>query len=180
MTPGPGSTAGFPGRNKQHPIQPRHFRRVLGHLPTGVVVVTAVDGSGPVGMAVGTFTSVSLDPPLVGFLPSASSTSFPRIRDAGSFCANVLAAHQEAVCRAFATSRGDKFAGLRWHPANSGAPVLAGVLAWIDCDIEVIHPAGDHFIVIGAVRELDVSSTTSPPLLFHLGEYGAARLDTQH
>ena len=77
-------------------ITPARFRQVLGHLPTGVVVVTAIDDEGPTGLAVGTFTSVSLDPPLVGFLPAASSTSFPRIRAAGSFCANVLAAGQQA------------------------------------------------------------------------------------
>lgn len=147
------------------------FRHVLGHLPTGVVVITAVDADGPAGMAVGTFTSVSLDPPLVGFLPALSSTTFPRIRAAGSFCANVLAADQEDVCRAFSVSGGDKFAGLGWHPAPSGAPVLDGVVAWIDCAIAGVQPAGDHVFVLGAVRDLDVSSGAEP-LLFHRGGYG--------
>ena len=81
----------------------KRFRQVLGHYPTGVTVVTAVDADGqPAGMAVGSFTSVSLDPPLVAFLPDKSSTSFPRIRRASSFCVNVLSAEQENVCRAFA------------------------------------------------------------------------------
>lgn len=160
--------------NVTMPAHPEHFRRVLGHLPTGVVVVTATDGAEPVGMAVGTFTSVSLAPPLVAFLPAANSTSFPRIRAAGSFCANVLAADQEPVCRAFATRGGDKFADLGWRPAGSGAPVLDGVVAWIDCDIAAVYPAGDHFIVIGAVRELDVSSGV-PPLVFHRGGYSALK-----
>jgi DNA-binding IclR family transcriptional regulator len=75
------------------------------------------------------------------------------------------------VCRTFAVSGGDKFAELPWHPAGSGSPILNGVLAWIDCDIDVVHEAGDHFIVIGKVRELDVGSTALP-LVFFQGGYG--------
>ena len=89
-------------------MEPGRFRHVVGHFPTGVVVVTAMHGeAGPVGMAVGSFTSVSLDPPLVAFLPDRSSTSFPKIRDVGSFCINVLADDQEHLCRAFAARGGD-------------------------------------------------------------------------
>src|SRR6266404_4356791 len=87
----------------------QHFRKTLGHFPTGVAVVTAMCDGGPTGMAVGTFTSVSLDPPLVAFLPAKSSTTFPKIERAGSFCVNVLAADQEAFCRTFATKGADRF-----------------------------------------------------------------------
>src|ERR1700722_6991549 len=126
----------------------KQFRQVLGHYPTGVAVVTAVDGDGqPTGMAVGSFTSVSLDPPLVAFLPDRSSTSFPRIRSASSFCVNVLSAEQEHICRAFAAKGQDKFRGLSWRPAASGAPILDGVVAWIDCEFEAIYETGDHYIV---------------------------------
>src|ERR1700704_4437262 len=101
-------------------IDARHFRNVLGNYPTGVVVITAIDQAGaPAGMAVGSFTSVSLDPPLVAFLPDKSSTSFPKIRTAASFCVTVLAADQEDVCRAFATRGGDKFAGVKWSATES-------------------------------------------------------------
>ena len=148
------------------------FRQVLGHFPTGVAVVTGMDADGkPAGMAVGSFTSVSLDPPLVAFMPDRSSTSWPRFRDSGSFCVNILGAEQESVCRTFAGRGGDKFAELTWRPAGSGAPVLDGVLAWIDCDTEVVHEAGDHFIVIGRVRELDIG-TPALPLVFFQGGYG--------
>ncbi|WP_245607231.1 flavin reductase family protein [Pseudonocardia spinosispora] len=148
------------------------FREVLGSYPTGVTVITAVGEDGrPAGMAVGSFTSVSLDPPLVAFLPDRSSSSFPRIRTASSFCVNVLAADQEAVCRAFATRGGDKFAGVGWQPAGSGAPRLDGVAAWIDCDFESVQEAGDHYIVLGRVRELD-STDERPPLVFFQGGYG--------
>ena len=154
-------------------MDPGRFRHVLGHFPTGVVVVTAMrEESGPVGMAVGSFTSVSLDPPLVAFLPDRSSTSFPKIRAAGSFCINVLADDQEHVCRAFAARGGNKYGQATWQRAGSGAPVLDGVVAWIDCDIEQILEAGDHYIVLGRVRDLAVQNTTSP-LLFFRGGYGA-------
>jgi flavin reductase (DIM6/NTAB) family NADH-FMN oxidoreductase RutF/DNA-binding IclR family transcriptional regulator len=153
-------------------ISASQFRQVLGHFPTGVAVVTGVDAEGkPAGMAVGSFSSVSLDPPLVAFMPDRSSSSWPKFRDAGSFCVNILGAEQESVCRAFAMRGGDKFAELSWRPAGSGAPVLDGVLAWIDCDTEVIHEAGDHYIVIGRVRELDIG-TPALPLVFFQGGYG--------
>jgi len=153
-------------------VDPAQFRTVLGHFPTGVAVVTGLDADGkPAGMAVGSFTSVSLDPPLVAFMPDRSSTSWPKFRDAGSFCVNILGAEQESVCRTFATRGGDKFADLGWRPAGSGAPVLDGVLAWIDCDTEVVHEAGDHYIVIGRVRELDIG-TPALPLVFFQGGYG--------
>jgi flavin reductase (DIM6/NTAB) family NADH-FMN oxidoreductase RutF/DNA-binding IclR family transcriptional regulator len=148
------------------------FRQVFGRFPTGVVVVTAIDSDGqPAGMAVGSFTSVSLEPPLLAFFPTKSSSSFPRIRSSGSFCINVLAANQEPVCRTFATKGADKFSGLTWRPAGSGSPILNGVVAWMDCDVEKIESAGDHFIVLGRVRDLDVGAAELP-LLFFQGGYG--------
>jgi len=151
---------------------PRIFRDVLGKYPTGVAIVTAIDSSGaPVGMVVGTFTSVSLDPPLIGYLPAKSSTSFPRIRTARSFCVNILAADQEDLCRRFAVSGGDKFAGVRWSPALSGAPRFDGVAAWIDCEVEDVQEAGDHYIVLGQVRDLGGGSAALP-LIFFQGGYG--------
>jgi flavin reductase (DIM6/NTAB) family NADH-FMN oxidoreductase RutF len=153
-------------------IDGQRFREVLGSYPTGVTVITAIAEDGqPAGMAVGTFTSVSLDPPLVAFLPGKTSTSFPRIRTASGFCVNVLAANQEPVCRAFATRGGDKFAGVAWTPASSGAPRIDGVAAWIDCDFESVQEAGDHYFVLGRVRELDASGERLP-LVFFQGGYG--------
>jgi len=153
-------------------VDPQQFRAVLGNYPTGVVVITAIDSGGaPTGMAVGSFTSVSLDPPLVAFLPDESSTSFPRIRTAASFCVNVLAAEQEDVCRAFARRGGDKFAGVAWTPCASGAPRLDGVSAWIDCEFESITKAGDHYIVLGRVLELEAPGPPLP-LVFFRGSYG--------
>lgn len=149
------------------------FRKVLGHFPTGVVVVTSTDADGaPVGMTVGSFTSVSLKPPLVAFLPDRSSTTFPTIRDAGRFCVNVLASTQAEVGRTMAFSGADKFAGLTWTPSTvTGSPLLHGIVAFMDCDLYAVHEAGDHYIAIGHVRELGVPGDVSP-LLFFQGGYG--------
>lgn len=156
-----------------HAIGGARFRDVLGHYPTGVVVVTVMgQDERPVGMAVGSFTSVSLDPPLVAFLPDRSSSTFPHIRAAASFCINVLAADQEAVCRAFAMRGADKFRDVSWTRSPSGAPVLDDVVAWIDCEPDRVHEAGDHFIVLGRVTAMEVARPTIP-LLFFQGGYGA-------
>jgi 3-hydroxy-9,10-secoandrosta-1,3,5(10)-triene-9,17-dione monooxygenase reductase component len=153
-------------------IDGARFRQVLGHFPTGVTVVTAATGDGPAGLAVGSFFSVSLDPPLVAFCAAKTSTSYPRIAEAGHFVVNVLGEHQEEVCRVFA-GKGDKFAGLGYTPAPiSGAPVLTGVLAWIDCEIEQVHEAGDHYIVVGRAHELEVGDEAGGPLVFYRGGFG--------
>ena len=149
-----------------------HFRQVLGHLPTGVTVITADGAEGPVGLAIGSFTSVSLDPPLVAFCPDKRSSSWPKIREVGAFCVNVLGDDQELVCRTFASKGADKFQGIGWEPAGSGSPKLAGVLAWIDCTIEAVHDAGDHEICVGRVTEMDVGAGTAGPLVFYRGGYG--------
>jgi flavin reductase (DIM6/NTAB) family NADH-FMN oxidoreductase RutF len=130
-----------------------------------------MSAAGPVGMVVGTFTSVSLDPPLVAFMPAKSSTSWPLIRDSGAFCANVLSAEQEELCHSFSRRGGNKFDGIRWTPGGSGSPVLDGVIAWVDCDIDQIVESGDHYIVIGRVRDLDIVQSVTP-LAFFRGEFG--------
>lgn len=147
------------------------FRQVLGHFPTGVTVVTAAPGDEVVGMAVGSFSSVSLDPPLVAFFAGRDSASWPGIEQAGAFCVNVLSDEQEGLSRRFAAKEGDKFEGVGWKPAASGSPVLDGVLAWIDCDIDSVTETGDHFCVIGRVRDLEVGHDGSP-LVFFRGGYG--------
>jgi flavin reductase (DIM6/NTAB) family NADH-FMN oxidoreductase RutF/DNA-binding IclR family transcriptional regulator len=153
-------------------IDQHTMRHVLGHYPTGVCVITAIaDDGAPVAMTVGTFTSVSLDPPLVGFLPAQASKSFAKLRTASGFCVNVLSADQEALCRAFASSIEDKFAGVAWHPSPSGRPILDGAVAWIDATFEQIVEVGDHFMVTGLVTDLDAPGQGLPLLFFERG-YG--------
>ena len=153
-------------------IDPALFRETLGHYPTGVAVVTAVTEEGtPAGMVVGTFSSVSLDPPLIAFFPASSSRSFGQLRTAQAFAVNVLAADQEPLCRQFATSGAGKFDGVGWRPGPLGSPVLDGVVSWIECTFEHIREAGDHYIVLGRVHELAIERSTLP-LLFFQGGYG--------
>jgi flavin reductase (DIM6/NTAB) family NADH-FMN oxidoreductase RutF len=153
-------------------IDPALFRETLGHYPTGVAAVTAVAGDGkPVGMVVGTFSSVSLDPPLIAFFPASSSKSFKQLRSAAAFAVNVLAADQEPLCRRLSTSDADKFDGVRWRPGPLGSPILEGVVSWIECTFEQIREAGDHYVVLGRVHELAVERSTLP-LLFFQGGYG--------
>lgn len=151
-------------------VDEARFRQVLGHFPTGVAVITAETDHKPLGLAVGSFFSVSLEPPLVGFCVANRSTSWPGIRATGQFCANVLAADQEAICRSFASSGGDKFDGIGWRTSTLGSPVLSGALAWIDCEIDAEHDAGDHSIVVGRVRDLEIGRE-GHPLVFFRGGY---------
>lgn len=155
-----------------HDIDPALFRETLGHYPTGVAVVTGVmDGGGPVGMVVGTFSSVSMDPALVAFYPMSTSRSFAQLRTADAFCVNVLASDQEAFCRRFASAGESKFDGVEWRPGLLGAPILEGAVSWIECTFEDIREAGDHYIVLGRVVDLGVQRSTLP-LLFFQGGYG--------
>lgn len=154
------------------PIDPALFRETLGHYPTGVAVVTVVgDDGNPDGMVVGTFSSVSLDPPLVAFFPATTSGSFARLRTAKTFCVNVLASDQEALCRRIATVGEGKFDGVPWARAPLGSPILEGAVSWIECTFEEIREAGDHYIVLGRVHDLGVVRSTLP-LLFFQGGYG--------
>lgn len=154
-------------------IDQAHFRQVLGHFPTGVTVITAATADGPAGLAVGSFFSVSLDPPLVAFCAGRTSTSYPKISEAGHFTVNILAEDQEGISRVFASKDTDKFAGIGYRAAGAtGAPVITDVLAWIECDIEVVHEAGDHWIVVGRVLDLGVGHEGGP-LVFFRGGYGS-------
>jgi len=153
-------------------IDSRAFRHALGHFCTGVTVVAAVVDGEPIGFACQSFAALSLDPPLVLFCPGKTSRTWPLIEKAGSFCVNVLSHEQRDVSMVFGRSGEDKFAAVSWSPAPSGAPVLDGVLTWIDCSIEQVVDGGDHHIVIGRVTTLG-SPVPGRPLLFYRGSYAA-------
>ncbi|MGW7196260.1 flavin reductase family protein [Streptomyces chryseus] len=164
------------GADERPPVDPAGFRAVLGHFATGVTVVTAPPGSdapaGPAGFACQSFASLSLDPPLVTFMVARTSTTWPRIARAGVFCVNILGADQGDLCRGFAVSGADKFAGVGYAPAPvTGSPLLDSVPAWIDCRVQAVHTGGDHLIVVGRVEALG-GSDDGEPLLFHRGRFG--------
>lgn len=151
-------------------VRPTEYREVLGNFATGVTVITTLDGPNPVGFTCQAFTSVSLDPPLVSFSVSRASSSRPRILAAGRFCVNVLAFDQHAVCSRFATPGIDRFLGVDWWRSPGGCPILDGSLAWIDCTVEAEYPAGDHTILLGRVRALNVQREAAP-LVYHRGAF---------
>lgn len=160
--------------NRNFQVDIETFRTVLGNYPTGVAVVTGLDPAGePIGMVVGTFTSVSLNPPLVAFLPMKSSRTFNQLRaNSDRFCINILAADQEPICRRLVSFGENKFATVPWHKSPQGNPVIDGVVAWIDCEYANVVDGGDHYIVLGAVKAMGLERDSSPLLFFQRG-YGS-------
>jgi 3-hydroxy-9,10-secoandrosta-1,3,5(10)-triene-9,17-dione monooxygenase reductase component len=152
-------------------VDPQVLRDVLGHFASGVTVVTALTGEGPAGFTCQSFSSLSLDPPLVAFAPARTSQTWPALRSIGRFCVNVLAEGQGAVSQNFARSGVDKFAGVPWSPSAHGSPVLDGVVAWIDGELWAEYDGGDHSIVVARVLDLGADPDRRP-LLFHRGAYG--------
>ena len=152
-------------------VDPVALREVLGHFASGITVVTARTDEGPIGFTCQSFSSLSLDPPLVAFAPGRSSRTWPRLRELGRFCVNVLAEGQEEISQNFARSGVDRFAGVNWTPSPHGSPVLDGVVAWIDAALWAEYDGGDHTIV--AARVLDLGAVADRrPLLYHRGTYG--------
>jgi 3-hydroxy-9,10-secoandrosta-1,3,5(10)-triene-9,17-dione monooxygenase reductase component len=147
------------------------FRDTLGRFASGLVVVAGIDAAGPAGLTCQSFCSVSLDPPLIAVSPSLRSESWRRIEATGSFTVSVLAAHQRQLCLTFGQGgQADKFAAAGWTAAPSGAPYIKDAVAWLDCAIVAVHPAGDHLMVLGEVQHL--ATGEGDPLLFHRGGFG--------
>jgi flavin reductase (DIM6/NTAB) family NADH-FMN oxidoreductase RutF len=151
-------------------IDVQALRRTLSSFVTGVTVVTTIDADGrPRGLTVNSFTSVSLDPSLVLVCIASTAGSFAAFRESRSFAINILAEGQEEISNRFASKRRDKFADLDWSGHTTGAPVLEGSLAWLDCTVYRRTMAGDHLILIGQVE--DLSCGTSRPLAYCQGNY---------
>jgi flavin reductase (DIM6/NTAB) family NADH-FMN oxidoreductase RutF len=146
------------------------LRRVFGAFPTGVTAVAALVDGAPVGLAANSFTSVSLDPPLVSVCVAHSSTTWPRLRGSARLGVSVLGAHQEQACRQLAGRSGDRFASLDWRASPDGAVLVEDASAWLDCSVEQLIRAGDHDIVLLRVHELDADLSV-PPLVFHASAF---------
>ena len=153
-------------------IDPSEFRRVLGHFPTGVTIVTSLheDGS-PCGLTVNAFCSLSLEPPLVLVCVENEADSFACIGRAGVFAVNILQEEGEALSRRFSTwGVGDKFRGIAYRSQTTGSPILESALAWADCRVTDRVAGGDHTIFIGEVLEADAHEGS--PLVYYRGGYG--------
>lgn len=153
-------------------IEPLRFREALGHYASGITVVTThIDGE-PIGFTCQSFHSVSMSPPLVSFSVMSNSASYPKIRQAGRFAVNILSDAQVEVSNQFARRGTDKWLGIDWQESPLGNPLIAGSLHWIDCEIHAEYAAGDHVIVIGEVKALDLQdATATQPLLYFKGQY---------
>ena len=146
------------------------LRRALGTFATGVTVVTTIDGDGaPRGFTANSFTSVSLDPPLILVCIAKTAASCPVFQSAESYAVNILSEDQKAVSAAFASRGADRFASVEWSARATGSPVLEGVVAWLDCRMHEVIDGGDHCILIGSVVDYDY--TGSSPLGFCRGAY---------
>jgi 3-hydroxy-9,10-secoandrosta-1,3,5(10)-triene-9,17-dione monooxygenase reductase component len=157
---------------QDHPvIDPAAYRQALGHYPTGVAAITSRGADGqPLALIVGTFTAISLDPPLVGFLPGTHSQSWAQIAATGKFAVNVLGADDVALCGQLA-GKGDKFAGVDTWQSDYGLPLLTRALLTIECQIAQTHDAGDHLFVMGRVLRME-QGREGNPMLFYRGGYG--------
>jgi flavin reductase (DIM6/NTAB) family NADH-FMN oxidoreductase RutF len=146
------------------------FKRAAGSFITGVTVVTVRDDQGKLrGFTANSFTSVSLDPPLVLVCLHRSAPSLHAFRAGRGFTINVLSAAQEWISRHFARLSADKFATIRYQLGATGSPNIEGCIAHIDCTLETSYDGGDHVILLGRVRR--VSSGEGPPLIFHRSRY---------
>ena len=152
------------------PVDDDSFRRALSQFATGVTVVLTRDAAGaPAGLTVSAFASVSLDPPLVLACIDVRADAHDAFRVGGPLGVSVLGEDQEDVSRRFAWRGREKYAGLALEDGAAGAPLVPGAVAQLECTIVAAHPAGDHTIFVGEVRELRASP--GRPRLYHRGGY---------
>ncbi len=149
------------------------FKAALARHACGVVVVTARAQDGPAGLTATSFTSVSLEPPLVSFYVAQSSTTLPHLRAAPTFAVNVLGDHQADLAARFAARDVDRFAApTRWRPGPGGEPLLAEAAVHLLCTWYATHAVGDHWLVVGRVDGVEHGRPGAEPLLYHRGRFG--------
>ena len=163
---------GWSWKGKAMQFDSRTFRKVLGCFATGVTVATTMGEAGePLGVTVSSFTSVSLDPPLILFCLANSNQYLDTFRKPGiAFALNILRAEQREISIRFASREGDKWKGLTHIAGKGGAPVLPGCLAVLECRTEAVHAGGDHQIIVGRVIGLE-HSEGGQPLAYFRGSY---------
>jgi len=156
-------------------VDKREFRNALGQFATGVTIITTMTEDGePIGLTANSFSSVSLDPPLVLFCLDRNSYSFAHFEKSSHFVVNVLASDQEAISNHFAKPSEDKFRDVSFAVCGVGCPAFEGSLAVFECETQDIHEAGDHIILIGHVLSFN-SDSTRDPLLYFRGKYRAVK-----
>jgi flavin reductase (DIM6/NTAB) family NADH-FMN oxidoreductase RutF len=157
-------------------IDPREFRNTLGCFATGVTVITTTDANGkPVGLTANSFTSVSLDPPMVLFCLDRKVASFEAFNQGGGFAVNILTEEQKEISNRFATSGDDKWEGVSFDTWDGTSPIIPNSLANMECRVSEIFEGGDHIIILGKVTR--IASGEATPLLYWRGQY--ATIDSQ-
>ncbi len=155
-------------------IDPREFRNTVGCFATGITIITTIDGDGsPAGFTANSFTSLSLDPPLVLFCLDRRVASFDAFREGGKFAVNILGNDQQDLSTRFATSGPEKWDGVEFDAMDGGCPLFEGCIANFDCDVHAIHDGGDHVIVVGKVNRMSRSDGSPDPLLYFRGGYAS-------
>lgn len=153
-------------------IDPKEFRNAMGTFATGVTIVTTMSEDGqPIGLTANSFSSVSLDPPLLLFCLDKRSFSFAHFQNCKHFAVNVLSADQQDISSHFARPSVDKWNEVTYDVWGVGCPVFADALAVFECRTETIHEAGDHVIVVGHVEHFTYKAG-GEPLLYYRGKYG--------
>jgi len=164
--PGSIQMTAFTDRNKHY------LRDALGRYASGITVIASHDEIEPFGFTCQSFHSVSLEPPLVSFSVMVSSSTYPRIRRSGNFSVNILSNRQKSVSSQFSRKGVDKWAGISWSKSENGNPIIDGSITWLDCSIVNEIRAGDHYIVVGIVRDIGITKNTDEdPLLYFRGNY---------
>lgn len=156
-----------PAHERTPGLDPATIRRAMGRVPTSVAVVTALCAGEPVGMTIGSFTSVSLDPPLVAFFAFSGSSTFAKLRDCERFCINVLAEDQHEICFGFATLDGAKFDVGEWE-YHHGIPTLKNAVTTVLCEQDQVFETGDHLGMLGRVTDIEFSD--NKPLVYYRGQ----------
>ncbi|HWB87320.1 MAG TPA: flavin reductase family protein [Bryobacteraceae bacterium] len=165
-----------PPRRREAPVTSEEFRRACGRFATGVAVASVIDREGtPHGLTVSSFTSVSLQPPLILICLGHEVTIIDLFRSATHFGINVLREEQAVLSERFALKGHDRFDGLEWQRGATGVPLLNGVLATIECTIEQTHTAGDHDIFVGEVMHMQAAE--GRPLIHYASQYRRLALD---
>lgn len=154
-------------------VDTQAFRTTMSTWASGVAVVTSSDGAVPVGLTVSAFTSLSLTPPLILICIDCRSNTLATILRAQVFAVNILAEDQAALSDCFAARHiSDKFAAVAWQTAITGAPILDGAVAWLDCELFAIHDGGDHLIIVGRVLATEARlEQAHSPLLYYRRAY---------
>ncbi|GHO89099.1 flavin reductase family protein [Dictyobacter formicarum] len=152
-------------------IDSTDYQHIMGYFATGVAVITTLHHSQPIGFTAHTFSAISRDPALISCCAGDGATIWPLIEAASTFCVNILSEKQQNISHIFSRAGGVRFQTTEYSRATSGTPILPGGLAWIECSVAALYPAGDQLIVLGRVHQMETLQE-GKPLVAYRGQFG--------